>query len=89
MKITALAFIDVSSSAAASLAENGFKIEVDDAVNGILTAEAEANDVVDALGLCERFREADVVGIIIYKGESFTSDEFFNINFSEEELKSC
>lgn len=88
MKITALAFIDVSSSAAASLAENGFKIEVDDAVNGILTAEAEANDVVDALGLCERFREADVVGIIIYKGESFTSDEFFNINFSEEELKS-
>lgn len=89
MKITALAFIDVSSSAAASLAANGFKIEVDDAVNGILTAEAEANDVVDALGLCERFREADVVGIIIYKGESFTSDEFFNINFSEEELKSC
>lgn len=89
MKITALAFIDVSSSAAASLAENGFKIEVDDAVNGILTAEAEANDVVDALGLCERFREADVVGIIIYKGEGFTSDEFFNINFSEEELKSC
>ena len=89
MKITALAFIDASSSAASSLAENGFKIEVDDAVNGILTAEAEANDVVDALGLCERFREADVVGIIIYKGESFTSDEFFNINFSEEELKSC
>ena len=86
MKISALAFIDAGSSAAASLAANGFKIEVDDAVNGILTAEAEANDVVDALGLCERFREADVVGIIIYKGEDYSSEEFFEMDFSDAEL---
>ncbi len=86
MKITALAFIDVGDSAAASLAANGFKIEVDDAVNGILSAEAEANDVLEALGLCERFREADTVGIIIYKGEDYTSEEFFEMDFSDAEL---
>jgi hypothetical protein len=86
MKITALAFIDAGDSAAASLAANGFKIEVDDAVNGILSAEAEANDVLEALGLCERFREADTVGIIIYKGEDYTSEEFFEMDFSDAEL---
>ena len=86
MKITALAFIDAGDSAAASLAANGFKIEDDDAVNGILSAEAEANDVLEALGLCERFREADTVGIIIYKGEDYTSEEFFEMDFSDAEL---
>ena len=86
MKIKAYAFIDEGSSAEALLSAEGFLISADDEANGVNYAEAEANDVVDALGLCERFREADVVGGIIYKGKDYSSEEFFEKDFSDAEL---
>ena len=82
--IKILAFADLNS--AAVLESEGFKIEVDDAMNRVISAEVYAADVLEALGYCEKLELLQIVGNVFYNGEHFYTDDFFNKDFSDAEL---
>lgn len=82
--IEILIFADLNSAAA--LEAIGFKVEVDDAYNKIISAEINANDVMDAIQLCEELHRINLIGSVSYNGEDYSSEEFFNKEFTDAEL---
>ena len=79
--IRILAFADLNS--AAVLESKGFKIEVDDALNRVISAEVYAADVIEAVGYCEKLELLQIVGNVFYKDKHFYTDDFFNTDFSD------
>ena len=82
--IKILAFADLKSAAA--LEAIGFNVGVDDALNRVIYAEVEVSDVLNALNFCEELNRLDIVGSVFYNDEDYDTDEFFNKEFSDEEL---
>lgn len=79
--IRILAFADLNS--AAVLESKGFKIEVDDALNRVISAEVFAADVIEAVAYCEKLELLQIVGNVFYKDKHFYTDDFFNTDFSD------
>jgi len=82
--IKILAFADLNSAAA--LEAIGFNVEVDDAANKVISAEVEVSDVLNALNFCEELSRLNIVGSVFYNDEDYYTDDFFNKEFSDEEL---
>ena len=74
-------FADLNS--AAVLEGLNFNVEVDDALNKVISAEVDAFSISEAIEYCKKLHQLEFVANVSYKDEHFYSDDFVNIDFTD------